>query len=333
MQQPLKINKPKRKFSKYPLKARFGSNNNLIFILCLLIATLAWTLTKLSATYTVSYTFDVKYEDLPVDMKLTKVADSSVVISLTDKGFALMKLEFFSNLRNLRINVSDYKLLNEKNNFYQISTKEVRKYLSDETRIEPDNIVFSKPYLGFEMEELQKKKVIVIEKHAIQLREQYDLYGPIQISPNKITVYGPKNILDTLQSVVTENILINKTDSVQSIQSRLINQLPSLLRFEPETVTVNFRVEKFTESSLEVHVNINSIQDDITIFPKTVKVSFKIAQKDFNNIDPGLFVIKPVTEGININKVNKLKLQITKKPSYIRDEWLAPSEVEFLIIK
>jgi hypothetical protein len=96
---------------------------------------------------------------------------------------------------------------------------------------------------------------------------------------------------------------------------------------------VKFNVAKYTESSLDVPVSIGSIKNDITIFPKTVKVSFKIAQKDFNNVSPNLFVIIPDTEGIDLNKVNKLKLKIIKKPAFVHDEWLAPSEVEFLIIK
>ena len=333
MQTPDKINKPRRKFSKAPLKAKFGSNNNFIFIVCILIATLSWMLIKLSATYTVTYNFQIHYFKQPVDMKLTSVADSNVNISITDKGFPLMKLELFSNMRQLRINIGDYKLINEKNNFYEISTNEVRKYLSEETGIKSENIVFSKPYLGFEMEELHQKKVSVIEKHSIQMREQYDLYGNLHINPKKITVFGPKSILDTLNSIETETIIINKTDSVQSIDIQLINPLPSMLRLEPNAVTVKFKVEKFTESSLEVPVNTSSVKDDISIFPKTVKISFKIAQKDFNNVGPGLFVVTPETSGINLNTVNKLKLKIIKKPSYIRDEWMTPSEVEFLIIK
>ena len=54
---------------------------------------------------------------------------------------------------------------------------------------------------------------------------------------------------------------------------------------------------------------------------------------NFNNIDPALFVVTPETEGIDLNNANKLKLKIAKKPEYVRDEWLMPAEVEFLIIR
>lgn len=333
MQTPKKINKPKRVAKQASSTANFGMSNNFILIVCLLIAALSWLLIKLSATYTVTYDFKLNYVDLPVNMNLTTVADSNVTISFTDKGFALLKLELSSNLRQMRIKVKDYNLINEKDNFYQISTKDVIKFLSKETDIQPSNILFSKPYIAFIMEGLYAKKVSVVEKYSIKFREQYDLYDEIRISPQKITVYGPKDILDTLLFVYTESGILNEVESDQSINSGLINPLPNLLRFEPEAVTVNFKVEKFTESSFELPVYVGTIEDKITIFPKTVKVSFKIAQKDFNNINPNLFIVTTETEGIDLNSVNKLKLKITKKPAYIRDEWMAPSEVEFLIIK
>lgn len=308
-------------------------SNNFIFIVCLLIATLSWVLIKLSAIYTVTYNFNLNYVGLPVDKNITSIADSTVNISFTDKGFTLLKLDLFSNMKQMRIKVSEYSMINEKDDFFQISTTDVKKNLSKEIGIHADNILFSKPYLGFVMESLFTKKVLVTEIYTVQLREQYELYGGVLVSPQKIKVFGPKNILDTLKNVYTESANIFSIDSVQSINSSLRNPLPGILRFEPEVVNLKFRVEKFTESSLESPVDIGAIKDEISIFPKTVKISFKIAQKDFNNINPGLFSVIPETEGINLATVNKLKLKISKKPAFIRDEWLAPSEVEFLIIK
>jgi len=333
MEKNKEIVKPKRKFNKSPLKATFGMSNNFIFIVCVLIASLSWMLIKLSATYTVTYNFHLNYVDLPVDKNITSIADSSVSISFTDKGFTLLKLDLFSNMEQMRIKVQEYNLVNDKEDFYQISTNDVKKYLAEETGVNAGNILISKPYLGFVMESLYTKKVAVTEKHTIQLKEQYDLYGDVLVSPQKIKVFGPKNILDTIKNVFTESVNITSIDSVQTIKPRLINPLPGILRFEPEAVDLKIRVEKFTESSIEVPIGLGTVNDEITIFPKTVKISFKIAQKDFNNINAGLFTVIPETEGIDLNTINKLKLKISKKPAYIRDEWLVPSEVEFLIIK
>ncbi|HEY9115075.1 MAG TPA: hypothetical protein VIN10_10250 [Bacteroidales bacterium] len=332
METPDQINKPKRVAKQVP-SAKFGLSNNFIFIACILIATFAWLLIKLSDTYTVTYNFNLNYTDVPVDKTLTLVADSSVNISFTGEGFSLLRLELFSNLRQLRIQLKNYVLTNEKDNYYQLSTKDVKAKLSEETGILADNILFSKPYLGFEMNELFTKKVRVIDLLSVSFKEQYGLYGDIFITPQKISVFGPKSILDTLQIIYTNKIELNEVETDQSVDAELSNPIPGLLRFEPDQVLINFKVEKFTESSLEVPIDISEFSEGITLFPKTVKIFFKIAQKDFNNIDPALFVVTPETEGIDLNSANKLKLKIAKKPVYVRDEWLMPAEVEFLIIK
>ena len=327
------IIKPKRKNRLAIASARFGLNNNFIFFICVLIAAVAWLLIKLSNTYTVTYNFKINYTDLPVDQKITSVADSNVNVSFTAKGFSLMNLELFSNLKQLRVQLSNYTLLNEKDNFYKISTQEIKKFLSEEVKIPADNIVFSKPFLGLEMESLYTKKVKVVENLAINFKEQYGLYGNIIVTPQKITVYGPKNILDTLQTIYTQNSRLDGVEQEQSFTAELINPNPKLLGFEPKNVTVNFNVEKYTELSFEVPVETGSMGNEITIFPKTVKLSFKIAQKDFNTVTPDYFSVSPETDGIDLNKVSKLKLKISKKPTQTLDERLTPSEVEFLIIK
>jgi hypothetical protein len=332
METPDKIRKPKR-VAKMASSARFGLNNNFIFFICLLIATFAWLLIKLSDTYTVTYNLNINYTELPVDQKITAIADSNVNISFTTNGFTLMNLELFSNMKQLQVQLKNYTLINEKDTYYKLNTQEIKKYLSEETQIPSDNIVFSKPFLGLEMEGLFAKKVKVKEDILFSFKEQYGLYGDIIVTPQKINVFGPKNILDTLQNILTQNIQLKEVENEQSLIIEMINPYPKLLSFEPKTVTVNFKVEKYTESSLEVPVEIGSKRNDITIFPKTVKVSFKVAQKDFNNVAPEFFTVSPETDGIDLNSVNKLNLKITKKPVYIRDERLTPSEVEFLIIK
>jgi hypothetical protein len=58
-----------------------------------------------------------------------------------------------------------------------------------------------------------------------------------------------------------------------------------------------------------------------------------VAQKDFSNIQASQFKIIPETKNINLNEVKRLHLKLVEKPDFIRDEWISPADVEFLIIK
>ena len=74
-------------------------------------------------------------------------------------------------------------------------------------------------------------------------------------------------------------------------------------------------------------------QKMIRTFPATVQVNFKVAQKDFSNIQPNQFKVVPEIEQTDINNAKRLHLILVEKPDFIRDEWITPTDVEFLIIK
>ena len=159
------------------------------------------------------------------------------------------------------------------------------------------------------------------------------MYKPSVITPEMVTVYGPKDILDTLSFVFTQGIKLLDLDDDRTISVGLQNPVPSLLHFNPDIVTMDIRIEKFTEKSVDVIIDFSSIKAEVKSFPASVQVNFKIAQKDFNLAEMSQFKIVPITEGIDIHTADKLQLKLVRKPDFIRNEWIVPTEVEFLIIK
>jgi YbbR domain-containing protein len=153
------------------------------------------------------------------------------------------------------------------------------------------------------------------------------------ISPPGVKVFGPKATLDTLNQVFTQTIVLQNLDSDKTVTIGLSNPNPSLLRFEPEQVEIKLRIEKFTESSIEIPIDFSNIKQNIQSFPSTVKVYFKVAQKDFNNVQAGGFNVKPELSGIKLQDVDRLHLILTKKPEFVRNERIVPANVEFLITK
>jgi hypothetical protein len=174
---------------------------------------------------------------------------------------------------------------------------------------------------------------MVKENYQLSFKPQYDLYQPSVITPKTVTAYGPKEILDTLSFVLTQKIKLADLDKNKSISVGLENPLPSLLHFTPEIVKMDIRVEKFTEKTIDVTIDFSSINAEIKSFPNTVQVNFKIAQKDFNLAEANQFHVVPETEGLNFQTADKLQLKLVRKPDFIRNVWIVPTEVEFLIIK
>ncbi|RLD45873.1 MAG: hypothetical protein DRI88_08295, partial [Bacteroidetes bacterium] len=113
----------------------------------------------------------------------------------------------------------------------------------------------------------------------------------------------------------------------------LKNPFSEINHIEPYEVLVKLKGETFSKIIFGTEKNGSDIPKKIRTFPSTVRINFKVAQKDFSNIKAGQFRVVPETDNINLNEVKRLHLRLAEKPDFIRDEWIVPADVEFLIIK
>jgi YbbR domain-containing protein len=307
--------------------------DNLIFLLCLIIAASFWLLVKLSDYYAVSYNLKVKYINVPEEKRLTKIIDTTLTVNFTAKGYEILKLRLFVNPKQVTIDLNDVEMNKLDNDVYYINTNYLKDKLTGYIDVNESTIIISKRSLRFELKDQMEKMVPVRLKEEIAFKSQFGLYDKERIEPQKVMVYAPQSVLDTLNYIYTEVIRLVDVDKDQIVSARLFNPLPDLINLDPENVTVKLRVERFTESTLELDVDVSTLHKKIRTFPSKITVHFRVAQKDFSNIQASQFKVVPETRNINLNEVKRLHLKLVEKPDFIRDEWISPADVEFLIIK
>lgn len=320
-----------------PRKGRVNSkssrSDNLIFVICIIIAVVFWGLIKLSHDYPASYTFKLKYENVPVEKRLTGLVDTTVNIKFSAVGYSIIKLALFEDMTELTIDLENFKLMKKESSEYFIYTDELKEEMASRVKLPATEIDFSRTTLGFILEDLHEKEVEVLSNIKLLFKEQFDLYEKEIITPTIVKAFGPKDVLDTIDHVHTQNITLRDVDSDREIMIYIENPDSDLLHFDPDFVSLKIRVEKFTESSIETPIDFSAINENLKTFPAVARVNFKVAQKDFNNIESGQFRVIPEIGGISLHDVNMLHLTIAEKPDFIRNEWIVPADVEFLIIK
>jgi len=307
-------------------------NDNVIFIICVIISFAFWGLIKLSEVYEASYTFKIHYNNVPVDKRLTGIVDTSLNVSFNARGFNILRLNLFKDMQNLTIDLDDFNILKEGDEYY-IYTQKLKDQMAEMIGVPESEISLSESMLEFKLEDLFEKDVKVKANLSLNFKEQYDLYENAIIFPPTVKILGPKTTIDTINEVVTQNVTLQNLDSDRSVKAGLTNPNPSLIRFDPEQVEIKLRVEKFTESSIEIPIDFSNIKQNIQSFPSSVKVYYKVAQKDFNNVQAGAFIVKPELSGVNLQEVDRLHLVLVKKPEFVRNERIVPTYVEFLITK
>jgi hypothetical protein len=314
-------------------KVRLRRIDNLIFIICIVIAAAFWTLIKLSEFYTESFSLKVSYINIPEGKKLTALDDSTVSININARGYTLFRMLMFEDMQNININLDNFNIDRREGDHYFIFTQEMKERLGELFNLSESDFEFSNTTLGFVLEDLAEKNIRVEENLNLRFRQEFDLYEPPIMTPEEVLVYGPADMLDTIVYLETEPVELSLIDEDLTTEVKIANPYPDLLEISPEFVTVSLRVEKYTERSIEIPIDFSSLNVQVKSFPSNVKVNFQVALKDFTLVQPGQFQVVPEIEGVDIQNTDRLHLKLLRRPEIVRNPWIVPADVEYLIIK
>jgi hypothetical protein len=316
---------------------RFKIDANVsVFITCFFVSFLFWIMIVLSKEYTAYIFVKTNYTNLPEDKILTYKLPSELRLEVNATGFVLVSKTLTNSLQTINIDATPPK----KNGRYNVGdefvlqlqsqTSQITEQLDNSYKIKsvfPDNISF---YLAS-----KSQKVVPVKYHInYNFLSQFSYTDSIHISPKKILLKGPKQILDKINFVDTDSITI---DSIKENVTKTVNFIltDELKQVKTRTTkgVIYIPVDKFTETEIELPITINtsSVPYNIKTFPVKTKVKFLVTLSKFKSIKPILFSVSANIKNIDLLKANKLNLTLDKYPSYVKNPILSPSEVEFIL--
>ena len=179
------------------------------------------------------------------------------------------------------------------------------------------------------MEDLQHKELPVEAPLDVKTQRQYFVYGVPQVVPDMVTVYGPKNVLDTMTAVHTQVF------SAVNAAGRLTQTLPidyygGVVRSEQATAEVTVEVEQYTETDIEVPVKVSDTVN-CRFFPETMKVKCLVPIRDFASINASSFLV--LADTAQLHRLQPLlDIRLAKVPEHVRIVKTDPEQVEYIIV-
>lgn len=316
---------------KYNESESLKNNKRLrVFLLFLLLSLLFWTLIKLSKNYISDVEFNLVYTDEPKNKLFEKEPDQKVVLTLKTMGFKLLK--YGLEQRELNYSLNDIKKI-KGSKYYSLTKTNInllQAQLSAETtvlKIKPDT-------LYFEFGVKKSKKVKIISHVNLQFKPGFNLIKDQVIEPNKITISGPKNIIDSINEIHTEIIELNNIFEPFENKINLVNPTNSI-SLSTNQVIIKGDVEKITQGIFLLAYKVINLPNKylISTYPKEVKVIFQVALKDYNKISENSFKIECDYKQTEDNNLEYLIPKIVEKPEILFDVKLVPNKIEFLIKK
>jgi hypothetical protein len=306
----------------------------LIFSFFLLLSVVFWFMNALSKNYTTDIKYPVVYRKFPDDKILTGELPEYLTLNVNAHGYTLLRYSLGTRHIPLVFNVRSFYMnqsTRQDSSLYYIETRYARDYFAKQLSSEFQIIDIKPDSLYFRFARVVSKKVPVQSDLKYSLDKQLILKRPPEIVPDSVLVSGPDYVLDTLFQIstkLTDLGLIKQTTDKKVDLLKVKNT-----KLMQEQVTVKFDVEKFTEKTLQIPIEVLNMPDTTRLktFPNIIKVTCQVGLSEYEKLQPSMFTaIVDFTEA-QAGLSNKIIVELTRQPEFIKSLKYSPRTVEYLI--
>jgi hypothetical protein len=312
----------------------FKFNQKIItFLFFLVLASLFWLLNALDRSYSTNITFPIKYIHHKPDKELVGNIPSEISLNVTGHGYALLR-NMFTAVQHpivLRVMSLNFNEIRGDSSRYYLLTKGLKELIQMQLGLEITLNYMDPDTLYYKFSPVVRKKVPVLADVQFDFEKQFMQANAISIKPDSIIISGPEAIVDTVSDVKTHFQSFSKIDKSFSVEMKLVPiEKVYLVR---NNVTITVPVEKYTESFIEVPIKAINLPDGFTIktFPSSVKVNYEVSLRNYKRVSYRLFRIVVDYSSVRSGISNKLKVNLERQPSFIRNVSFSPKSVDFII--
>ena len=300
----------------------------LIFMFFLALSGLFWLFLALNESYEKEFAIPVTITDVPKNIMLTSEETDTVKVTIRDKGTTLLTYMYGKALPQIRVNYKNYARTDGTGS---IPMGELQKFIRQQlassskiTNFKPDKLVF---YYNF-----GDKKRVPVRWSGRVIPEQLFFISRVEYQPDSVTIYAPKEKLDSINMIYTEQLnYVNFRDTLQ-VTCRLMKQTG--VKMVPEDISIRFFTDVLTEESMN-DVPIQGINMPpgkvLRTFPAKVRVRFVTGANVFRNLRPEDFTVVADYNELASNPSEKCHIYLKDSPQGISRARLDITHVDYLI--
>lgn len=298
-----------------------------VLLICLAIAFVFWLLVKFSKDYTVVREVRLSYE-LPERKSFSNLPPQTVFVNLKAQGWFFLVAGITGKDYHLPYRVPDRA-------FFGLTPAQVRSDLEDlvnDKEVEITNLLFD----GFRivLEDRLQKQVPLVSQYELTMLPEYRMVDSVRMIPDSVWVSGPRSMIEPIRYWLTDSLRLS--DLSQTYQGQLpIRIAEEGMQVSPASVQVTVPIERFTEKSIFVPVEIiNPPEDSIRLFPDKALVKCVIGLGNYNSLRAEDFrLVADLEKGRIQEGKNSVPLELVQRPDYLHSVLISPRSTEFFVIK
>lgn len=308
-------------------KTKFKQRNVKTFSFFLFFAVVIWIFVQFSKQYDQIIRIPVEYVNVPLNKVITQNNPDHLQLRMIENGFTIAWYSLFAP--SLEIDVSD---LPESEDQLVYDLGENREDIGQQLDINFSRSEFLRDRLYINYQQRRDKTVPVVPRIEVNFAPGYAAVGPLDISPDSVTVTGPDNLLDTLNQLQTVALRLANVNSDLSGEVPIDTSGLGKISFYQNSVNYFLDVEKFTEGSLEVPVELINVPSDrnVVIFPKEILVFYQVNLNDFDDVEARDFRVIADFSEVQENQ-DFLIPRVTQQPSFVTNVRINEKKIQFVI--
>lgn len=269
--------------------AFIGRERAIAFGAAVFFAICLWFIVNLSREFNVTIDVPIQVSSVPDDMALSSEVPEFISVNLTGEGWKLIPL--YSNPPRVNLNADSRRI-----NLFDQMRNQVGVFSGlNVLQVEP-------MMLEIETEEKAIKKVPIISRVELNLRNQYGTIKNPEIVPDSVTLTGAQSKLQNIDEWETAEVELN--DVNQSLERRIsLNAARDGIILEPNEVTYIVDVSEFTESEVRVPIRTRNLPSGkaVTYNPSSITVRYNVPIDNFSEIQG----IRPFVAFVNYEDLER----------------------------
>ncbi len=286
-----------------------------------------WVLINLSKTYTSEVNYDINYINLPQQKTLINIPLKSINLLVKGTGFNLLS----TNISNEPLQLDIEKVNRKTGNNYYFLSKNLHANIQSQLKSGIELIQTQKDSIPLKIGTLTSKNIPLKSNLNITFQLGFDLAKPITIKPDSILISGDETELKNISFLNLEKLDLKNVSESINIKSKIIIPKNDSFKITNKEVDIIVAVDKFTEGEIEIPVTIKNAPEGINIFPKKIKLIYKVGLTNFNKITPDLFNVECDYNESNTKGISYLTPRVQSHSDLVTIVRVVPDKIDFLI--
>jgi len=283
----------------------FKRKSTLVFFICFLLSSLLWIFNTLSKKTNQSIIKEINIVNIPNNVILDSLSTGNIKINLEGYGSTMFKL-FFSN-KKITVNYNEIE-----NGIISLNKEIIYNSIPNELKILDINPNQLKCFFSTQ----KTKKIPISTKNiTINCKSPYKISGSIIIDPDSVIISGGETKINKIKEWNVKPLVFENVED--KIYTTIKLQESDFLSSNINEVSLQINVDEYTESEINVPIEIiNKSEKNIKLSPKSLKIKYLIAIKNYNKISTNDFQIICDWKNINPNK-REIKITDVTGPDYV----------------